>query len=59
MTTEIILRPAGSGAVCASILAELPQWFGLAESNANYARLAEEGPAWIAGRTAWPPASWC
>ena len=48
MTTQITFRPAGSGAVCASILAELPEWFGLPQSNASYARLADDGPAWIA-----------
>jgi ribosomal protein S18 acetylase RimI-like enzyme len=48
MTPQIVLRPAGSGGMCASILAELPEWFGLPQSNANYARLADENPAWIA-----------
>jgi GNAT superfamily N-acetyltransferase len=47
MTYDVILRPAGSGADCASILAEIPEWFGMPESNANYARLAEEGPAYL------------
>jgi GNAT superfamily N-acetyltransferase len=50
MTVEIRLAPSGSGAVCSAILAELPQWFGMAESNAEYARLAESGPAWLATR---------
>jgi len=47
MTYDITLRPAGSGADCASILAEIPEWFGMPQSNANYARLAEEGPAYV------------
>jgi GNAT superfamily N-acetyltransferase len=47
MTYDVTLRPAGSGAACASILAEIPEWFGMPESNANYARLAEEGPAYV------------
>jgi GNAT superfamily N-acetyltransferase len=48
MTIEITLRPAGSGQACAAILADLSAWFGQPESNANYARVADEGPAWIA-----------
>jgi GNAT superfamily N-acetyltransferase len=48
MTVEIRLAPSGSGAICNSILAELPEWFGVAESNAEYARHAEAGPAWLA-----------
>jgi GNAT superfamily N-acetyltransferase len=45
---ELTLSPAGAGEVCASILAELPQWFGIPESNAAYADLAEREPAWLA-----------
>jgi GNAT superfamily N-acetyltransferase len=45
---SIRLAPSGSGELCRSILAELPEWFGLPESNAAYERLAEAGPAWIA-----------
>ncbi len=48
MTITLQLEPAGSGAVCRSILAELPEWFGLPESNAAYERTAEAGPAWLA-----------
>jgi GNAT superfamily N-acetyltransferase len=48
MTIEIRLAPSGSGALCRSTLAELPEWFGMPESNAEYERLAEEGPAWLA-----------
>ncbi len=47
MTIEITLRSAGSGEACAAILADLPQWFGQPESNATYARVAEEGPALV------------
>ncbi len=46
MTLKIVRRPAG--AECASILAELPQWFGLPESNAEYAEIAEREQAWVA-----------
>jgi GNAT superfamily N-acetyltransferase len=41
-------RPGGCGRLCADILASLPEWFGMAESNAGYARVAEAGPAWLA-----------
>ena len=46
MTLKIVRRAAG--AECASILAELPEWFGLPESNAAYAALAEREQAWMA-----------
>ena len=48
MTIEIRHAPSGSGGICRSILAELPEWFGIPESNTAYKRLAETGPAWIA-----------
>jgi GNAT superfamily N-acetyltransferase len=48
MTIILKLEPAGSGAICRSILAQLPEWFGLPESNAAYERTAEAGPAWLA-----------
>jgi GNAT superfamily N-acetyltransferase len=48
MTIEIIRRASGSGGICRSILAELPEWFGIPESNAGYADMAEAGPCWIA-----------
>ena len=46
MTAKIVRRPAG--AECASILATLPDWFGLPASNAAYAEAAEQGPSWVA-----------
>jgi GNAT superfamily N-acetyltransferase len=45
MTLKIVRRAAG--AECASILAELPDWFGLPESNAGYAEAAEREQAWV------------
>jgi GNAT superfamily N-acetyltransferase len=48
MTISIELHPAGSGAICRAILAELPEWFGLPASNAEYEQLAETGPAVVA-----------
>ena len=46
MPPEITRRPAGAD--CAAILAELPQWFGLAQSNAAYAAHAEREEAFVA-----------
>jgi GNAT superfamily N-acetyltransferase len=46
MPLKIVRRPAG--AECASILALLPDWFGLPESNAAYAAIAEREQAWVA-----------
>jgi len=45
--TEITLSRSGAGAACASILSELPDWFGIPASNAEYARKADEGPAFL------------
>jgi GNAT superfamily N-acetyltransferase len=46
MTLTIVRRPAGADA--ASILAELPDWFGIPASNTAYAAAAERGPTWVA-----------
>jgi GNAT superfamily N-acetyltransferase len=46
MTLKIVRRAAG--AECASILAELPDWFGIPQSNAEYAEAAEREPTWVA-----------
>ncbi len=46
MTLKIVRRAAG--AECASILAELPEWFGIPQSNADYAEAAEREQAWVA-----------
>ncbi len=46
MTLKIVRRAAG--AECASILAELPEWFGIPESNAGYAEAAERERAFVA-----------
>lgn len=48
MSFKIVRRPAGAD--CASILAELPDWFGLPDSNAAYAEAAERGLTWVAER---------
>jgi N-acetylglutamate synthase-like GNAT family acetyltransferase len=46
MTVNIVRRPAGAD--CASILADLPEWFGMPQSNAEYAESADRHPTWIA-----------
>jgi GNAT superfamily N-acetyltransferase len=46
MTLKIVRRAAGAD--CVSILADLPEWFGLPESNAAYAEAAQREPAWVA-----------
>jgi GNAT superfamily N-acetyltransferase len=46
MTLTLVRRPAGAD--CAAILAELPEWFGIPESNAEYADFAERHPTWVA-----------
>jgi len=46
MTLKIVRRAAG--AECAAILAELPEWFGIPESNAAYAESAAHEQAWVA-----------
>jgi GNAT superfamily N-acetyltransferase len=46
MTLNIVRRSAG--AECGSILAELPEWFGIPEANADYATYAEREPTWVA-----------
>ena len=38
----------GKGAVCAEILASLPDWFGIPESNAAYKRDVEQLPMFVA-----------
>jgi ribosomal protein S18 acetylase RimI-like enzyme len=37
----------GQGELCASILADLPEYFGLEESNAAYARAAQTLPSFV------------
>jgi GNAT superfamily N-acetyltransferase len=48
LTVHIEERPAGSGAICRSILATIGDWFGMPASNAEYELLAETGPAFLA-----------
>jgi GNAT superfamily N-acetyltransferase len=46
MTLMIVRRAAGAD--CASVLAELPEWFGIPQSNAEYAKFAERNGAFVA-----------
>lgn len=46
MTLDIVRRPAGAD--CASILAGLPEWFGIPEANAGYIEQAEGEQTWVA-----------
>ena len=48
MTLLISESEFGSGAICRAILATIGDWFGMPASNAEYERLAEQGPAWLA-----------
>jgi ribosomal protein S18 acetylase RimI-like enzyme len=45
---NISLHASGSGAVCADILAELPDWFGIDEANEDYVVTAESHETLIA-----------
>jgi len=49
-SSEVQLRveEVGSGPLCEQILASLPEWFGLAESNANYVSMADRSPTIVA-----------
>lgn len=46
MILNIVRRPAGAD--CASILADLPEWFGIPEANAGYIERAEGEQTWVA-----------
>ncbi len=49
----IRVREEGSGAICADVLAALPEWFGFPDSVAAYVEAAERNPtvvASVAGR---------
>ena len=36
------------GSVCAEVLADIPEWFGIEDANRNYAETAERLPTFIA-----------
>src|SRR6266851_6564919 len=39
---------SGGGAVCAELLATVPHWFGMAEANEEYRRVADRCPTLVA-----------
>lgn len=54
MTLLLEQRAGGCGAICRDLLAQLPEWFGIADANENYALDAETLPTWIARRSEEP-----
>lgn len=48
--TEILPFEPGMSGECAAILAALPEWFGIAEANAEYVRRLPELETWVARR---------
>ncbi len=45
---ELRLPHSGAGAICASVLDELPEWFGSPKANAAYALASEANPTVVA-----------
>ncbi len=45
---RFVWREEGGGATCAELLATLPHWFGKADSNEEYRRVADRCPTLIA-----------
>jgi GNAT superfamily N-acetyltransferase len=45
---RLVWREEGAGATCAEILATVPHWFGFAESNEEYRRVADRSPTLVA-----------
>ena len=45
---DLGVQRTGSGEICASILQQLPQWFGIPEANADYAVAADAHPTVVA-----------
>lgn len=45
---QIQRRDGGCGRICRDLLADLPEWFGIPESNAAYAADAETKPTFLA-----------
>jgi GNAT superfamily N-acetyltransferase len=45
---QTALRDGGCGRICRDLLADLPEWFGIPESNAAYEADAETKPTWLA-----------
>ena len=47
-SVQLELRPSASGEVCRRILGELPEWFGIPESNQDYIDKADSYPTVVA-----------
>lgn len=45
---DLQLQGAGSGEVCRAVLATVPEWFGIEESNADYIEKADTHPTVVA-----------
>jgi ribosomal protein S18 acetylase RimI-like enzyme len=45
---RLVWLETGGGATCAEILATLPHWFGIPESNEEYRRVADHSPTLVA-----------
>jgi GNAT superfamily N-acetyltransferase len=45
---EVRVEPQGAGALCAEVLAALPQWFGFPDSVAAYVAAADTNPTVVA-----------
>ena len=54
VTVRLVWLETGGGATCAELLATVPHWFGIPESNEQYRLVAERSPTVVAdvgGRT--------
>src|SRR5256885_9083453 len=45
---DLVWVEEGGGATCAEILATVPHWFGIAEANEEYRRVADRCPTLVA-----------
>jgi ribosomal protein S18 acetylase RimI-like enzyme len=45
---RLVWLEAGGGATCAEILATVPHWFGVPESNEGFRRVADHSPTLVA-----------
>jgi ribosomal protein S18 acetylase RimI-like enzyme len=45
---NLVWHEGGAGTTCAEILATVPHWFGIAEANVEYRRVADRNPTIVA-----------
>ncbi len=45
---RLVWLEEGGGATCAELLTTVPHWFGLADANENYRRIADRSPTLVA-----------